>query len=81
MDEKPETELEQIRQALGGYPDSDLVSLAHTIRQQADCWAGAVERMARHAIQSGVVFEPTLVQFDNPLGYMGRLLGETEEAI
>ena len=41
-----EAQLERIREALGGYPDSDLVSLAETIRRGHDAWVSALEARA-----------------------------------
>lgn len=43
--ETAEAQLEAVRQALGGYPDSDLVSLATTLRARVD----AVERELEQA--------------------------------
>ena len=41
-----EAELERIRVAMGGYPDSDLASLAETLRRGYDAWVSALEARA-----------------------------------
>lgn len=41
-----EAELERIREALGGYPDSDLVSLAETIRRGYDAWEETMDAVS-----------------------------------